>query len=342
MNPRALSVVILAAGKGTRMKSTRAKVLHEVFYQPMAAHIIVAAQSLNPLQILTVTGHQRKAVEAALAPFDCDFIEQKEQLGTGHAVLITETSIPAAAETVLILCGDTPLILPETLKELYDFHCRSSSDVTLLTTTLASPFGYGRILSDARGNLQAIVEEKDASDVQRRITEVNAGIYCVQKPFLFEALKKIGTDNKQEEMYLTDIINIGTKEGRRVKRFNVSNPVEVLGVNSRRELAEAERELQMRHNYVLMAAGVTMIMPETIRIQPTTTIASDTVLEPSVHICGSTTIASDCHIEQGCVLKDCTIASGCVIGAGSHLDGITCPANNVIQPHTCKVHACKD
>ncbi|MBM9520423.1 bifunctional N-acetylglucosamine-1-phosphate uridyltransferase/glucosamine-1-phosphate acetyltransferase [Desulforhopalus vacuolatus] len=341
MNPRSLSVVILAAGKGTRMKSTRAKVLHEVFYQPMAAHIIAVAQSLNPLQVLTVTGHQREAVEAALAPWNCDFIEQKEQLGTGHAVLISETSIPAAAETVLILCGDTPLILPETLKELCDFHCTSSSDVTLLTTTLANPFGYGRILSDAEGNLQAIVEEKDASDVQRQITEVNAGIYCVQKSFLFEALKKIGTDNTQKEMYLTDIIDIGTKEGRRVKRFNVSNPVEVLGVNSRRQLSEAERELQMRHNFTLMAAGVSMIMPETIRIQPTTTIAFDTVIEPSVHICGSTTIESDCHIEQGCVLKDCTIASGCVIGAGSHLDGITCPENSIIQPHTCKVHACK-
>lgn len=342
MNPSSLSVVILAAGKGTRMKSTRAKVLHEVFYQPMAAHIIATAQSLAPLQILTVTGHQKEAVESALAPSGCDFTEQKEQLGTGHAVLITEPCISAAAETVLILCGDTPLILPETLKKLYEFHSKTSSDVTLLTTTLANPFGYGRILCDAEGNLQSIIEEKDASDAQRQITEVNAGIYCVQKSFLFDALKKIGTDNTQKEMYLTDIIGIGTKEGRNVKRFNVSNPVEVLGVNSRCELAEAERELQMRHNSALMTAGVSMILPETIRIQPTATIASDTVLEPSVHIYGTTTIGSDCHIEQGCVLKDCTIASGCVIGAGSHLDGITCPENSIIQPHTCKVHACKD
>ncbi|PID55259.1 glycosyl transferase family 2, partial [candidate division KSB3 bacterium] len=298
----ALSIVILAAGKGTRMKSDKAKVLHPVFYQPMAAHVITAAQSLAPLQSIAVIGHQADAVQqaltSALAPFHCDFAIQKEQRGTADAVSATESHLAKEAQTVLILCGDTPLIRPETLQQLYSAHQKSGSKITLLTTTVANPFGYGRIICDKENNITAIVEEKDASPEQKEICEINAGIYCVEKEFLFSALKQVDTNNNQKEMYLTDIISIAHRQGEKIKRFLAQDPLEVLGVNSRLELAEAERELQLRHNHTLMAAGVSMIAPETIRIAPTVQIAADTMLEPACHILGNTTIEGGCSIGR--------------------------------------------
>lgn len=336
MKPKQLSVIILAAGKGTRMKSTKAKVLHPVFEQPMAVHVIDSANSLRPLQTIVVIGHQKEAVEQTLSSFGCDFAVQHQQNGTAHAVLAAESSITQKVEAVLILCGDTPLISSKTLEEFYQSHIHNNNDLTLLTTTLSNPFGYGRILCTTNGDLQAIVEEKDATVAQKQITEVNAGIYCVQKDFLFTALKKVGTSNKQKEMYLTDIIAIGVQEGKKVQRFNVTDSIEVLGVNSRQELAEADSELQMRHNRNLMASGVSMISPETIRITPDTTISSDVTIGPCVHISNST-IAADCHIEQGTILKNCTLGRGVFIGAGSYLANTSLKENTEIPPHTCQL-----
>ncbi len=332
----ALSIVILAAGKGTRMKSDKAKVLHPVFYQPMVAHVIAAAQSLAPLQSIAVIGHQADAVRQALAPFSCDFAIQKEQRGTADAVATAESHIAKEAQTVLILCGDTPLIRPETLQQFYCIHKKSGSKITLLTTTVANPFGYGRIICDKENNITAIVEEKDATPAQKEICEINAGIYCVEKEFLFSALKQVDTNNNQKEMYLTDIISIAHKQGKKIKRFLAQDPLEVLGVNSRLELAAAERELQLRHNHILMAAGVSMIAPETIRIAPTVQIAADTTLEPSCHILGKTTIEGGCHIEQGCVINNCTLKGNVRIGANSCLTNSTLSENTVIPPLTCQ------
>ncbi|PIE75639.1 glycosyl transferase family 2 [bacterium DOLJORAL78_65_58] len=319
------------------MKSSKAKVLHEVFCRPMAAHVIESAARLDPVQILVVIGHQQEKVRDALASPRCEFAVQSEQLGTGHAVLVTEPAIRDEADSVLILCGDTPLILPETLEQLCRCHSAEDNDITLLTTTLSEPFGYGRILRDHRGGIEAIVEEKDADDDQRAITEVNAGIYCVRRSFLFTALSRIGSDNSQGEMYLTDIVGIAVGEQRRVQPFHVNNPVEVLGVNSRRELAAADCELQQRRNTALMAAGVSILNPQSVRVEPAVTIAADTTLEQCLHISGSTTtIGENCHIEQGCVIRECSIGAGSTIGAGSFLSGVTLPAGSTIAAHTCK------
>lgn len=318
------------------MKSNKAKVLHPVFYKPMAAHVITSAQSLEPLQTIVVVGHQAEQVKKAFAPFGCDFALQQEQRGTADAVLATKKSISAIAKTLIILCGDTPLILPETLENFSRFHRNSGNDLTLMTTTLANPFGYGRILCDSDDSLLAIVEEKDATDEQKKITEINAGIYCVEKEFLFSALEKVGRDNSQNEMYLTDIISIGVHEKKRIQRVTIKNPIEVLGINSRQELSEAERELQMRHNRKLMASGVSMIAPETIRVAAEVSIAPDVFLEANVSLLGTSNIASGCHIEQGTILKDCNLDRDVIIGAGSYLANISLPEATIIPPHTCQ------
>ena len=337
MNTTPLAVIILAAGKGTRMKSSMAKVLHDVFYQPMAGHVIQSAATLSPQQIISVIGHQQELVQKALAPFGCQFAIQQKQCGTGHAVLAAEASIKEEIETVLILCGDTPLILPETLQTLYNTHVENENDITLVTTTLTDPFGYGRILCDEGGGIQAIVEEKDASDGQRQINQVNAGIYCVKKKVLFEALKNVGTDNKQGEMYLTDIVAIGVGENKRVRPFNVNNPIEVLGVNSRAELSSAEKEMQMRRNKHLMASGVTLISPETIRVSPFSSVSSDCILEPCTQIFGASSVESGCRIEQGAILKNCTLGKNTIIGAGSYLANTSLPEGSTIPPHTYQI-----
>ncbi len=336
MKSTSLAVVILAAGKGTRMKSDKAKVLHPIFFQPMAAHVINTANSLIPLQTITVIGHQAAVVQQALAPFNCDFAMQKEQRGTADAVLATEHIIAQNAQTVLILCGDTPLIRPETLQQFCVAHKQSGAKITLLTTTVTDPFGYGRIVCDDKQNIIAIVEEKDASPEQKKIDEINAGIYCVEKDFLFPALKQVDTNNIQQELYLTDIISIAHNQKKEIKRFLAPDPLEVLGVNSRRELAAAEQELQMRYNSTLMAAGVSMIAPESIRISPEVQIAADVLLEPGCLVAGKTTLASGCHIAQGCVIENCTFGKNVQIGANSCLSNINLPDNSVLPPLSCQ------
>lgn len=337
MNVKPLSIIILAAGKGTRMKSSKAKVIHPVFYQPMAAHVIANAKTLNPLQTIVVIGHQKEIVQDTLSSFSCDFVVQTEQHGTAHAVLATAGTLIEDSETVLILCGDTPLILPETLENFYTFHKENNNDLSLLTTTLINPFGYGRILCNEQGDIQAIIEEKDTTTEQKAIIDINAGIYCVKKNFLFSALEKVNTNNIQKEMYLTDIIEIGVKEGKKIQHFKINNSIEVLGINSRQELAEAERELLMRHNRNLMAAGVSMISPETVRISPEATISPDVTIEPSVHITGNSNISSGCYIEQGVILKECHLGCDVVVGAGSYLVHTSLPDNTTISPHTCLI-----
>lgn len=329
MTTSPLAIVILAAGKGTRMKSEKAKVLHEIFYQPMVSHVIEATMVLNAQQTIVVVGHQKDAVEAALTSFDVELAVQTEQLGTGHAVLMAEPAVAEGVETVMILCGDTPLITSTTLKEMYQTHRDQSSALTLMTTILDDPTNYGRILSDVEGNLLGIVEQKDATEEELKVDEINAGIYCVDASFLFSALKKVGTDNKQGEVYLTDIVKIAVEANLKVRKFTVANPVDVLGVNSRLELSEAQKELQLRRNRLLMSNGVSMISPETIRISPQSEIGPDVILEPAVHIKGRTTVGSSTLIEQGAVLTDCTIGKNVTIGAGSCLentaieDGVT-------------------
>ncbi|MCP4339749.1 MAG: bifunctional N-acetylglucosamine-1-phosphate uridyltransferase/glucosamine-1-phosphate acetyltransferase [Desulfobulbaceae bacterium] len=334
MTSSPLSVIILAAGKGTRMKSDKAKVLHEVFYAPMIHHVINATLPLSPLQTAVIVGHQQSAVEEALTSFDLDFVHQKEQLGTGHAVLVAEKTITANAKTVMILCGDTPLIKADTLLNMYHYHQEQHSVLTLMTTILDNPTNYGRIICDTNSKIQGIVEQKDASKEQLQIKEINAGIYCVEPAFLFTALKKVGTDNSQGEVYLTDIVKLAFEDRLTVEKYIASTPLDVLGVNSRVELAAAQSELQMRRNNTLMLQGVSMNRPETISISPESIIDKDTSLESNVHISDSCCIGHSSHIGQGAILKNCQIGANSTVGPYSCLTGCTVPPMTTLAPFT--------
>lgn len=328
------SAIILAAGKGTRMKSSKAKVLHEVFYAPMVSHVVKSIYTIKPSKTIVVVGHQKKSVEKKLASFNVAFAEQKVQLGTGHAVLAAEKSLNDFSGTVMILCGDTPLIRSNMLSDLLQSHVQNSATVTLVTTLLEDPTNYGRIISDANGNINAIVEHKDATEQELLVKEINAGIYCVDKEYLFSTLKNVGTDNSQGEVYLTDIVKMAVEDGHTVKTYVTKDSIDVLGVNSRLELSQAQAELQFRRNQSLMSSGVSMINPETIRISPCSRIAPDTILEPCVHISENTHIGTNSLINQSVVLKNCTVGNNVVIGAHSFLVDQNIADNQSIAPHT--------
>ncbi len=328
--------VILAAGKGTRMKSNRAKVLHEVFFKPMLHHVLDAVIGAKIEQIAVIVGHQRKKVLASIDQYAHSPVIQEEQLGTGHAVLCAKT-VCEESRHVMILCGDTPLIRSETLQEMVKVHQQTNGVVTLMTTILDDPFGYGRVICDDEGNITKIVEQKDANDKQRAIREINTGIYLVEREFLFNALQQVGTDNSQGEVYLTDIIAIAGKCGHKVHKFLHTRSIDVLGVNSRVELAQAHAELQMRHNRTVMLSGVTMYSPATILLDPASNIGRDTIINAGVQVTGSSIIGQHTLLETGVVLQKCTVGKEAVIGANSVLRNCTVEEEEHIPPLTYKV-----
>ncbi|MEW6291501.1 MAG: NTP transferase domain-containing protein [Thermodesulfobacteriota bacterium] len=335
MNEQNVSALILAAGKGTRMKSAHAKVMHEVFFKPMIHHVLDALAPLHLHQTVVVTGHQAERVEQACAGYDVVFARQHEQLGTGHAVLAAEPALlSSAGGVVLILCGDTPLIRPETLQGMLNGHLAGGHKLTVMTTVLDDPSNYGRIILSNTGYIQAIVEEKDASPEQKKINEINAGIYCVDGNFLFTALQGVGTDNKQGEVYLTDIIAIAHSAGHQVQRFFCRQAEETLGVNSRYELSLAHASLQRRYLRRLMDQGVTCILPETISISGEVKIGRDTIISPNVSISGMTTIGDNCRVAPFSCLVDCQLGDYVSIGEFSYLNGITVVDNDSIYPHS--------
>jgi bifunctional UDP-N-acetylglucosamine pyrophosphorylase/glucosamine-1-phosphate N-acetyltransferase len=332
MNP-SITAVVLAAGKGTRMKSARAKVLHEVFFQPMIRHVLLAVNEAAIDRCAVIVGHQRHEVLEILDGYPITPVVQEEQLGTGHAVLCAEMAC-GQADLVMILCGDTPLIQATTLRAMIAAHRQQQAPLTLMTTLLDQPFGYGRILSNEQGQVLAIVEEKDATEEQRCIREINAGIYLVDRTFLFDALRRVGTDNSQGEVYLTDIVAIANKQGLSVNTFVHPLAIDILGVNSRIELAQAHATLQLRHNRTLMLAGVTLYAPETTLVAPDCTIGQDTVVEGNVRISGGSTVGRRCHLGSGCVLHDCQLGEGVRIGANSVLEHCVIPEDGQVLPLT--------
>ncbi len=332
-----LHIVILAAGKGTRMKSAKAKVLHEVFFAPMVHHVLNAVSPLQPTKSIVIVGHQRDAVRQSLAGFSVDLRVQNEQLGTGHAVLCAEPAIDHMSGCVMILCGDTPLIRSETLQAMLDSHRAEDATLTVMTTILDNPTHYGRIISGDAGNVLSIVEEKDADTEQKKIKEINAGIYCIDTEFLFAHLKNIGTDNSQGEVYLTDIVTQAVQKNLRVQKFVNPEPADVLGVNSRLELTQAHHGLQLRRNSELMASGISMINPGTIQVAPTSSIAQDVILHPGVEISGASCIAPDSIIQTGAILNNVKVGSNCTIGPYSYLQNCEIADGSSISAHS---HTC--
>jgi len=332
-NPQ-LYVVVLAAGKGTRMKSGKAKVLHEVFFAPMVHHVLHALAPLQAGRTIVIVGHQREAVEKSLSSFDVVTVTQQEQLGTGHAVAIAQPAIPENVETVMVLCGDTPLVRSATLRQMYATHTGNRAELTVMTTLLDNPTNYGRMLTDASGRVRGIVEEKDATPEEKTIQEINAGIYCINRQFLFEALALVDTNNSQGEMYLTDIVGIAVNAGKKVERYVCPHPHDVLGVNSRVELAQAHSALQQRRNVEIMLQGITMHSPESISVSPQTIIGRDTMLMAGVQLNGNTRIGEKCILRQGAILTDCTLGNNVKIGAYSVLRNRTLADGTVVTPHT--------
>ncbi len=320
MSIERLAAVILAAGKGTRMKSERAKVLHELAGFPMAHYPVAAARVVGAEPLVLVVGHQGDEVAAALADEGIRFVTQHEQLGTGHALLCAAEALQGFDGDLLLLCGDVPLIRAATLERLLTYHRTEGAAVTVLTAELDDASGYGRIVRDG-DDLAAIVEEKDANPEQKAIREINTGLYVFSAPYVFEALQDVGCDNAQGEYYLTDVVAAARRNGHRVRALVVDDVVETLGVNDRSQLAEAAAVLRRRINQAHMLAGVTLPDPRSTYIDAGVTIGADTLVFPGAHLLGETALGAGCVVEPGVIVRDSQIAAGVHLKAGSVLEG---------------------
>lgn len=289
-----LKTLILAAGKGTRMKSDIPKVIHKVNGIPMITKIIDTLSRLNPEENILILGHKKEEVLKVVGE-NCDYVLQTEQLGTGHAVIQAKEKLEGYDGDVMILCGDTPLLRESTLKSLYEYHKESGAVTTILTSIYENPFGYGRIVKED-GLVKAIVEEKEATEEIKKIKEVNAGVYCFNSKELFKALDKIDNNNEKGEYYLTDVIGIQVSENKKVQSFILEDKMEILGVNSKVELAQAGKVLRDRKNRELMEEGVILIDPETTYVEESVKVGRDTVLYPGVVLQGKTVIGENCEI----------------------------------------------
>jgi bifunctional UDP-N-acetylglucosamine pyrophosphorylase/glucosamine-1-phosphate N-acetyltransferase len=333
-----LAIVIMAGGKGTRLKSKRAKVLHEIGGRSLLRHVIASAsQIVTPSDIYVVVGHQAGAVEAEVKDTGVRFIHQHEQRGTGHAV---QTAADAVRDYdhVLVLSGDVPLLKHETIAALRDFHIAQRAAMTILTAAPADPTGYGRVLRQSPGSpeVRAIVEQKALTPAQQGEREINSGIYGFRTGPLFGHIAKLKTDNAHGEYYLTDMAGLLAEVDERVVALEASNPVEVLGANTIAEMMDLDRELRLETARRLMAQGVTILRPETTVIDSTVEVGPDTIIEPFVQLLGHTRIGDDCRIRsysvvenstvgknvlirQACVISNAQIGDGALIGPFTHL-----------------------
>lgn len=329
-------VVILAAGKGTRMKSALPKVLHQVAGLPMVDFVLRRARELSPASVTVVVGHQAERVKSALAAHSgVEFVVQEPQLGTAHALMTVAPVLETRRGTVVLLSGDVPLLAPKTLKRLVEAHTATGAATTVVTTTVDAPHGYGRIIRSG-GQIARIVEEKDATRAERSVREINAGIYAFALEGLFDALRDIATNNAQGEYYLPDLVSIHRSRGLRVETVSVERADEILGINSRAELAAVGGIVRQAKNADLMEAGVTIDDPATTYVSPDAQIGADTVLHPGVFIEAGSVIGSGCEIHSGArivnaqlgdrvivfnhtVITDSRIASDASIGPFAHV-----------------------
>lgn len=304
--------IILAAGKGTRMKSKLYKVLHPVSGQPMVEHIINRVSETNPDQIITIVGHGAEQVKAQLGERS-EYALQAEQLGTGHAVLQAASFLQGKEGTTLVISGDTPILTTETLNNLFEYHQGKNASATILTAQAEDPTGYGRIIRDHIGIVEKIVEQKDTTPEEALVQEINTGTYCFDNQALFEALNKVGTDNAQGEYYLTDIIEILKDAGKTVAAYQTEDFDESMGVNDRIALAKANELMRQRINKMHMVNGVSFVDPATTYIDAGVEIGSDTVIEAGVQLQGKTVIGSDCVIGAHSRIVDSVIEDHVVV-----------------------------
>ncbi len=329
-----LVTVILAAGKGTRMKSKLPKVLHKAGGKSMVQHVLDAARSAGAKRNIVVTGFGGEMVREALGN-QAEFVEQKEQLGTGHAVQQTTDLLAGENGTVMVLCGDTPLLTGALLKKLYDEHVAAGAKATVLTAIMPDATGYGRIIRLADGSVARIVEHKDATEAERQVQEVNSGIYCFAARELFDSLKQVNNDNAQGEYYLPDVLEILKQQGEKIWAVAADDYESTLGINSRLQLAGAEKILRRRKNEELMAEGVTIMDPSTTYIDCDVKVGHDTVIYPMTWLEGDTEIGEECEIGpsvrfqnvkagngvtgQFTYAHDCVMEDGVILGQFTHI-----------------------
>lgn len=310
------AVVVLAAGAGTRMKSTKQKTLHEIGGRTLLGHALHAAAGINPDHLVTVVGHQREqvspVVEKISNELDREVVQavQEEQRGTGHAVSCGISPISDFEGTIIVTNGDVPLLTPETIEGLRDTHTSQGNAVTVLSMRLADPTGYGRIIRGADGSVSAIVEHKDATDEQRLVDEVNSGVFAFDAAALRDALTKLDTNNAQGELYITDVLEIARTAGHGVGAHVAADPQELAGVNDRVQLAAAGRELNRRMVEKAMRGGATIIDPETTWIGVNVTIGTDVTIHPGTQLWGATSIADNAEIGPDSTLTNMQIGTG--------------------------------
>ena len=306
-----ISIVILAAGLGTRMRSRRAKVLHHAGGQALVEHVVDAALTqADPAAIAVVTGHQAEAVENLLAPRGLRFVRQTEQKGTGHAVAMARPALGDRAGLLIVLYGDCPLLSAATLERLVAQHRAGSAAATVITTLLDDPTGYGRMVTNAAGEVEAIVEQKAATPAQLEIREINSGIYCFDASLLWRHLEEIGTNNPAGEYYLTDMVEILRRHGHRIATLRLADPNEILGINTRVELALVDRLFRDRKVRQLMLDGVTIEKPETVTIDLPVRIGVDSTVEAGAQVRGRCVIGENCRIGAGAILENVELGDG--------------------------------
>ena len=334
-----IAIAILAAGLGTRLKSKLVKVLHRTGGRTLIEHAVRTARELSEGRICVIVGHQADAVINALKGLPQQgmrFIRQEQQLGTGHALQCARRELETAGPHLLVFCGDTPLITAGTLRRFIDFHLGSGAAASVMTAEMEEPTGYGRILRRSDGSLASIVEQKSVSPEERRIREINTAIYCFETPHLLAELDRIPRNPISGEYYLTEVIGLLARGGKDVLPFLLNDASEVIGINNRAELAEADGLLRGRKARALMLAGVTILRPETVMIDMAAEVGPDTVIEPGVTLAGKTRVGGNCRIgsfsvitdsvlddnatvKESCVIEESKIASGATVGPFAHL-----------------------
>jgi bifunctional UDP-N-acetylglucosamine pyrophosphorylase/glucosamine-1-phosphate N-acetyltransferase len=305
--------VILAAGKGTRLRSNLAKVLHRAGGRTLVEHVVHACQPLKPRSIVAVVGHQADQVSAVLEPLGVNIVLQQPQRGTGHAVMVARRALGSRAKVAIVLPGDAPLVRTETLAALAQAHRQGNAAATILSAEVAQPAGYGRIIRRPDNTVAAIVEDSALTDDQHSINEINSSIYAFTLEKLWPCLAQLRPDNKHRELYLTDAIALFRQQGETVLAQIAPDPDEVLGCNTRGDLAAVDAVFRRRKRAALMDAGVTIEMPETVRVDLDVIVGADTVLEPGVQLLGKTRIGANCTIRTGSILTDAVLEDGVLV-----------------------------
>ena len=336
-----IAIAIMAAGKGTRLKSKHPKVLHEIGGKPILAHVIATAKKVVPAEdIFVIIGHEAERVRSAVAGSGVKFVVQMEQRGTGHALMTAREAL-SNYDQVIVLSGDAPLITAATIKGLSDFHSTQKAAMTLLSADLDNPYGYGRVIrkgatgrAGGRVEVQAIVEEKSATAQQKRVREINSGFYAFSVPALYGNIDRLSTANPHCEYYLTDMAGVLRRAGRKVVAIKTSDASQVLGTNTRAEMMMLDARVRLSKCRELLDAGVTIFYPHTCVIDSDVEVGADTVIEPFVQLLGHTKIGGDCRIRSYSVIENSVIGDGVTVRPGTLMEDSRIGAGAVLGPYS--------